>query len=277
MGNWEMKILAVDNDNRDRKKLVKELQKLFTNSEIVALESSINAIQYVENLAAKGEKIEYAFLEINLAVIDGLNLATDIKKVMSDIKIIFCTDNKECAFNAYSIYAKGYLLKPVTSEKIESTLDEMVLGWKDEETLSKDIRVHTFGNFEVFVDDKPLVFEREKAKELLAYLIDRRGAAVTTAQIAAVLWENKEYDANIRNQTTRTVSTLRKALKQAGIEDILVKTWNHLAIDTKKIKCDIYDFEDGDSETLNTYHGEYMSNYSWAEYTNGEICSQVIK
>ena len=35
------------------------------------------------------------------------------------------------------------------------------------------------------MDGKNLKFEREKAKELLAYLVDRHGASVTTERIAA--------------------------------------------------------------------------------------------
>lgn len=266
-----MKILTVDNDNRARKKLDAELKKVFKCPEIVSLENSANALQYVKDIAAKGEKLHYGFFEAALFGTDGLDLAVEIKKLIPDIKIIFCTDCHEYACKAYSIYARGYILKPVTAKKIEVMLDAMIPEWKDEEIHSREIRVHTFGNFEIFVDGKPLTFEREKAKELLAYLIDRRGASVTTSQIAAVLWENKEYDTNVRNQTTRTVSTLRKTLRKAGIEDILIKTWNHLAIDTTKIKCDIYDFEEGRDMIPNVYHGEYMSNYSWAEYSNGEL------
>ena len=49
--------------------------------------------------------------------------------------------------------------------------------------------VHTFGNFEVLHNGTPLVFEREKAKELLALLIDRQGLSMTNGEIEAFLWE----------------------------------------------------------------------------------------
>ena len=45
----------------------------------------------------------------------------------------------------------------------------MVLDWRAEKNdLPKDIRVKTFGNFEISVDDKPVEFKMEKARELLA-------------------------------------------------------------------------------------------------------------
>ena len=37
------------------------------------------------------------------------------------------------------------------------------------------IFIRTFGYFDVFVDGVPILFRSEKAKELLALLVDRRG------------------------------------------------------------------------------------------------------
>lgn len=52
-------------------------------------------------------------------------------------------------------------------------------------------------------------------------------------------------------------------------ENILIKTWNNLALDVNKVKCDAYDFEKGDLVAINSFRGEYMANYSWAEFTTG--------
>ena len=54
---------------------------------------------------------------------------------------------------------------------------------------------------------------------------------------------------------------------KSGIEDILIKTWNHLAVDVSKIKCDAYEYEQGDLVAINSFRGEYLTNYSWAEFT----------
>ena len=37
-----------------------------------------------------------------------------------------------------------------------------------------------------------------------------------------------------------------------------------------------YDFEKGDISAINSFHGEYLSNYSWAEYTTGKY-AKIIK
>ena len=69
---------------------------------------------------------------------------------------------------------------------------------------------------------------------------------------------------------TTIVASLKKTLKEVGIEDILIKTWNHLAIDITKIKCDAYDYENLDAAAINSFRGEYMAQYSWAEFTTGK-------
>lgn len=56
-------------------------------------------------------------------------------------------------------------------------------------------------------------------------------------------------------------------LKEAGIEDIITKQWNSIAIDKAKIDCDYYDFLGGNQQAQNTYLGEYMPEYGWASAT----------
>ena len=85
---------------------------------------------------------------------------------------------------AFELHATGYLMKPVTAEDIRR---ELTFLYKDSGR-DKRVRVQTFGGFDVFVDGKPLEFKRSKSKELLAYLIDRHGANVTTGELCAALW-----------------------------------------------------------------------------------------
>ena len=264
-----MRILAVDDERLVRKGLIEELNKVFPNAEIDDFEDGMDAISFLKGLAEQQESIAYAFLDIKLRGMTGIELAKEIKGIMPNAKIVFCTGYSEYAFEAYTVFAKGYLMKPVTAEDIERMLDAMDGDWRNQlsDTDCK-LTVQTFGNFEVFVEDKPLVFKREKAKELLAYLVDRNGASATSAEIAAVLWEDKPFDRSVKSQYSTVVASLKETLREAKAEKVLVKTWNHIAIDRDKIKCDVYDFLEGDVSAINTYRGEYMTNYSWAEFTN---------
>ena len=273
-----MHILAVDDEEHMLEELVTELQKVFPEAQIHGETDALTALERVETLTEEKQILEYAFLDIRMGGLNGLELARQIKTIQSDAKLIFCTAYTKYAFDAVGMYAKGYLLKPVSAEDIIRTLDEMVHDWrKEKNALPRDIRVQTFGHFAIFVDEKLVTFEREKARELLAYLVDCHGAAVTTKQIASVLWEDRPYDRTLKNYVATVVKALKNALRNAGAEDILIKTHNQLAVDVQKFKCDSYDFEKWDVAAINSFRGEYMADYSWAEFTNGRYARIMQK
>ena len=56
-----------------------------------------------------------------------------------------------------------------------------------------------------------------------------------------------------------------------GMEDILVRSSGRLAVRREKIPCDYYYMLRGDMDYLNSFRGEYMSQYSWAEGTLGRL------
>ena len=124
-------------------------------------------------------------------------------------------------------------------------------------------------DFSVSIKQADIDFEREKAKEMLAYLIDRAGSSVTTEQLAVALWEDRIYDRTLKNYISTILGSLKKTLRQVGKEDILIKTHNHLSVNPEKIKCDAYDYEKGIASAINSFRGEYMVNYSWAEFKTG--------
>ena len=265
-----MVILAVDDERIMLKELTTELHQVFPDSEIQGFQDSLIAEQWAIDLAQEGKKIDYAFLDIRMREMSGLELARRLKILHPGMILVFCTAYTEYAFEAVGMYAKGYLMKPISAADIVRTLDEMVYDWRKSASVGKqDLYVKTFGHFEVFIDGHPLVFEREKSKELLAYLIDRYGSSVTTEQIAIVLWEDRPYDRTLKNYVSTILGSLRNTLRNVGKEDILIKSRNHLSVDPTKFKCDAYDYEKGDIAAINSFRGEYMVNYSWAEFKTG--------
>lgn len=265
-----MYVLAVDDERIMLKELTIELGQVFPQADIMGFREPQEAEQWALKLAQEGNTLSYAFLDIRMRGMSGIELARRLKQIHPGTVLIFCTAYTEYAFDAVGMYAKGYLMKPISAENIVRTLDEMVYDWrKYQEIQESSFWVKTFGNFEVFANGQPLVFEREKAKEMLAFLIDRAGASVTTEQLAVVLWEDRPYDKTLKNYVSTVLGSLRKTLKKVGKEDILIKTRNHLSVNTEKIKCDAYDYEKGVISAVNTFRGEYMVNYSWAEFKTG--------
>jgi len=276
-----LNVVAVDDEALALEQIVEVLKEVFCEQEngrqvrsthiVKGFQQHKVAMKYIQDLIDVGGQLDYAFLDIKMRGMRGIELAKCIKDICPSTKILFVTGYSEYACEAFQIHALGYILKPATRQSVEAVFDNLSEGWRDRLATSVSVRIQTFGNFDVYVDGIPVVFERIKAKELLAYLVDRKGAGSTTAHISAVLWEDKEYSRNLKNQTQKIISCMMKNLKEVGIEDIIVKKWNYLAVDTSKFTCDYYDFLKEDTLAVNSYMGEYMANYSWAEFTTANL------
>lgn len=256
-----MRFFAVDDEMYMLDEITEILRRVRPNGEVFTFQSPVQALK-----AANHQQVDVAFLDIQMGSMTGLELAVQLKKLQPDIHIIFVTGYREYAVQAFKMHATGYLLKPIIEEDLIRELT-FIYGEKE----NKHIRVQTFGGFELFVDETPVKFERTKAKELLAYLIDRKGAVVSTAQAYAALFEDAEDTSSGKTYFRNIVHSLKNTLKSVGAEDILLRDFNRLAVATQTIDCDYYRFLDGDPIALNHFHDDYMPQYSWAEINNADL------
>ena len=204
--------------------------------------------------------VDVAFLDINMRGMGGLALAEKIVDFHPECKIVFCTGYEEYALNAIQLRCSGYLMKPITYEAVQREIDH--IKSKTSDALLLDVRC--FGNFEVLKNGEALTFKRTKAKELFAVLVDRNGAGMTGKQICAVMWPENTDDVKNMDYLRHLVGDLKKALANVGAEKVFCQDGYNYRIDTTRINCDYHKF-------LKTgkplFHGEYMSQYSWAEDT----------
>ena len=216
--------------------------------------------------------VDTAFLDIEMVGINGLHLAKNLKEIYSKTIIIFVTGYSHYAVDAFALRASGYIMKPVTAQAVLEEMEYLrkthIHGHLSPDA-EKKLRVQTFGNFEVYADGKPLAFKRSKTKELFAYLVSRQGAMCNNNEIAAVLWEDKEDTPGLQSMFRALVADLTHTLKAAGLKDILIKQRGYIGIAKDKISCDLFDFCAGIK--VNNYMGEFMTQYRWAEFTNGYL------
>lgn len=256
-----MRFLAVDDEPLMLNGLVSAIQSARPEAEILSFTKPEEALE-----AAKEQPMDVAFLDIRMGGMTGLQLAARLKKIKPDMHVIFATGYSEYAVDAFAMHATGYLLKPVAEADVER---ELTFIYGEPKTKSH-IKVQTFGGFELFVDDQPVKFGRIKAKELLAYLIDHRGAAVTAGDICAALFEDAD-DKTAKGNLRVLLHELKKSLKNAGAAELLIKGHNSYAVMVEGIDCDFYRFLQGDPITVNAYQNDYLPSYSWAECRNAEL------
>ena len=108
-------------------------------------------------------------------------------------------------------------------------------------------------------------------KEIVALLVNNRGAMTTNGEIIASLWEDDgdpekkaSYLSNLRQDLTNTFARLK-------ISNLLLKQRGALAIAADRIECDVYDWLKNKQKSKYNYLGDYMNQYSWAEYIHAEL------
>lgn len=258
-----MRVMVVDDEELSVESLVKVLHKELPGAEIVTFLTPVEAFAYLS-----ANPVNIALLDIEMGALSGLVLAKKCKDLCPMINIIFVTGFSQYSMDALKLHVSGYLLKPVRADDLRAELNNLRHPLPPS---SRRVRIQTFGNFEVFVDGKPLKVPRTKCKECLAYLVDRKGAGVSFAQLTSVLWEGQPIDRSAQKNTHKIISDLTKALRDVGAESILHKSHTDIAVDTESVDCDYFSAIRGDMAWLNSFTGEFMTNYSWAEFTLGEL------
>lgn len=218
---------------------------------------------------SENQDIDIAFLDIEMPVMTGLELAKKINGINNSTKIVFVTGFKEYAYDAFKVNAIGYILKPYDDDTVFREI-EKADAFRSA-TPSNEVLIKTFGYFDIFVNKKPVYFSSAKAKEFMALLVDRQGSSVSTEQAVSILWPDRNYDESVQSLFRKVLRSLRNSLSDAGILDILIDERNQRSIDTTKFKCDYYTFIQNPQENLESFRGEYMIGYAFAKPTEQKI------
>ena len=267
-----LNFIAVDDEILSLTDLVQILKKAEPDCNISSFSSPEEALDAVRSARTVPD---VAFLDIEMRGTNGLQLAAELKKLSPKTEIIFVTAYSQYALESYSVHARGYLMKPVTVEQIQSELKN--IGCSGEAQPSALLGVRCFGNFDVFYRGETVKFNRSRSKELFAYLIYRAGASCTTKEIAAVLFEDAVYDSRIKNQIETFKADMIKTLRTVLGEEIVQKGHNQIAVLPHRIECDYYRYLNGDLSAINQFTGEFMAQYSWAETASASLLGKINK
>ena len=253
-----MKIIAVDDERIALEGLLDVISEAAPTAELTGFEYPEDALAFMND-----HDCNIAFLDVEMVEMSGVELAEQLKLRNPDINIIFATGYEEYRKEAYDLHASGYLTKPITVEKVKKELGDLRRPIPNR----KRMRVQAFGNFEAYIDGKPIAFRYSKTKEVLAYLIDRKGALCTLSELQAIIFEDvgghESYMKSLRRDLLET-------LEAADCGNVIVQQRGKLGIVPENLECDYYDWCDGKRAGI-VWHGEYMAQYSWSEYTAGVL------
>ena len=261
-----MRIAAVDDEKTALEGLVLSIERAEPNADVHGFRNPEEALAYM-----KENVFDVVFLDIRMKRLDGIRLAQEIKLMFPRVNIVFATGYDDYYEDAFGMHVSGYLLKPITPQKVRKELDDLrhPVAWET----GKRVRFQTFGNFEMFVDEKPVRFFYDKTREMVAYLVNREGTICTNNEIMTELWQDDKHASYLRRLKKDFIDTIKKL----GCEDIAVRGRGRIGIIAEKVDCDYFDWKKGKPYALNSYHGEYMAQYGWAEITNGSLSMEKRK
>lgn len=172
------------------------------------------ALEYI-----KENNVDIVFSDIEMPEMNGITFGKQLFNISPDTVLIYITAYGEYALDAYSNYAMGYLLKPVSLNALNKLLSKL-FKHLPKTSQSKTLKVKSLGDFSLGYGDAPVKFRTKKAKELFCFLLHHEDSWVSSDKIMYALWHDKPADL-ARTHLHTCLSYCRKAFKDIGLFNII--------------------------------------------------------
>ncbi len=110
-------MIVVDDEPVILRGFVHILEDTLPKTEVYGFRNAKEALSF-----AKTNRIDVAFLDIELAGESGLSLGRELSVINPRVNIIFLTGHSEYAMDALEMHISGYLMKPLTPRKIKDEI-----------------------------------------------------------------------------------------------------------------------------------------------------------
>lgn len=209
-------------------------------------------------ISAFGVFIEFAD-NSGLGEIGGRTVYNYFSITLMTLLLVFFT-SKLKIINSEAL-AKKELENKITCIKNEKIKEQIISGKLQN---IKEIKIYTFGHFNVFVDDIPIRFKSAKSKELLALLVDKHGGELTIDEVITRLYPDKDTFLSKRSYRDIVIK-LRNTLQEYGICELVEFERAKLKLNKIYVTyCDVWKFLE---KPTPIDVDEYMLSYEWAVFT----------
>ena len=259
-----MKYLVLDDEIIAAEYLAALIREVDEQAEVVT------EINPVKSLELAKQQFHVCFIDIQMPGLNGIEFANKLKNLYPKTNFIFVTGYSDYMGEAFRLDASDYIMKPANVDQIRHALENLRYSVNGNSVLDVDkrIQITCFGNFDILIDGKPVKFKFDKTKELLAYLVHRKGARCTSKELIANLWEEEGHDSYYR----MLKKDLQDVLNKLGCGEIIYSERGQIGLSKLEcIECDYFKWVENTVEGRKLYHGEYMAQYSWAEEVNAFI------
>jgi len=263
----------------DMRPALRELEFLLTKYPDISVTGMYtNPLEAIEKICET--KPQAVFLDINMPQLQGMDAASKILDLSPETDIVFVTAYDQYAIEAFELHAMDYLLKPISEERLEKTVERLrkKAPVKREQAASK-LQIRGFGRFQMGWEDRePIKWRIEKARELFAYLLQNHGRGISRDELLDKLWPEDNPEKAVKQLYNGTYY-IRKALEAYGIDKSLISINNSYNLTLGPVDwdvgryCKLFENHDEDrpralEEMEALYAGGYLEGefYSWSDF-----------
>lgn len=168
-------------------------------------------------------EVDLLLVDMKMPGMHGLELAGRIQEVRPEASIVFVTAYDDFAVGAFEADALDYIMKPITEERMQKTLERYRKRFSGQELneAAERIYVRFLARFSVEKEQGELMkFRTAKTEELLAFLLHHRRNPVSKEKIMEELWYDRDTD-RAQSMLYTTLYQLRKDLEGFGLRDVI--------------------------------------------------------
>jgi len=239
-----MKVILVDDDPTMhlimRKMLVKlpevEVAGVFTDTREAAA------------FLQENQDIGLAFVDISMPDENGMEFAARGEKGEFKTPIVFVTSHKDYALQAFDLSVIDYLVKPVTQERLERTVNRVLAGRIALSPAAQpDPSAHTatvvtvLGDVFVQSGEYRVKWISSKSAELFAYLLLNRGKRVPRSRLLADIFGGMSA-ANAEKYLNTAIYQLRKSLEPLKLRECVRSENDGYVLELKEAVIDYHEF-----------------------------------
>ena len=156
-----IRIAIVDDEKVIREQIMKLIEKK-------QMDCVVDTYSSGEEVLGNGKNYDIAFLDIQMAGMNGIDTARALRQKSEDMVLIFITGVKEYVFEAFDVAAFHYLIKPIEENKFWEVCDRAVLEvTKKKQKVSGQIFIKTRSQSITLNNGETIIMSKDKYSEFV--------------------------------------------------------------------------------------------------------------
>ncbi|MEK3912737.1 response regulator [Paenibacillus sp. FSL H7-0331] len=242
-----MKVILVD----DEPTMHLILRKMLVKLPGVDVAGAFTDTQSATSFLRENTGIGLAFVDISMPGESGVEFAAKLEVSHPTMQVVFVTSHKEYALKAFELSVLDYLVKPVSQERLQRTVNRALANQQAVHSpllsapASADcgrIVLTTLGDVTVSNEAGRVKWISRKCVELFAYLLLYRGKRIPRTRLVTDIFGGM-YQVNAENYLNTTVYQLRKSLEPLGMREVVRSENDGYALELKDYIIDCVEFE----------------------------------